>query len=360
MMYYKYNPFLVSSERWVLSSHMKMIRFFLRSLLFAVVVLYCTFFLAVATPFFPSHFLAVYLCGASLILFRLLCFLQGLSHYLRSANVSLHFLDTLCVCRFNEKKTEIRYDDIEYVAVHFLRACTIVTAEKRLSIPLHMLTRDEYLDFLSNFEELMPERAAMIRRIRDSAEALFTATLLAVHIIQFLVQNYYIPTESMSTTLIENDNIFAEKISYGVRVPRMAGMKSELVLHPFSRQPRRGEIVIFVPPEGENQSHEYIKRVIALPGDDLRISGGKVILNGQLLDEPYVTGETTLNFTGFSIEGTVPDGKVVVMGDNRMNSRDSRVFGYLPLENIRGRALFLYFNWTHIKEFDFSRFGPIR
>jgi len=359
-MYYKYNPFLISAGKWNLSSPGRFCTFLLRSFVFFAFTLYCTLFLAVATPFFPPHFLPVYACGAVLMTHRLIHLVAAIFFFTRNPRFSLHFLDSSMVLHSSSGTVEILYEDVEFISTKLIRICEVDMGKDRIVIPLLLLSRDEYIDFLANFEEILPERAALLRRLRDSAEALFTATVLAVHIIQFLVQNYYIPTESMRETLVENDNIFAEKISYGIRIPRMAGMADEVVLHPFKSIPRHGEIVIFLPPEGENQSHEYIKRVIALPGDKLEISEGEVIINGSPLDEPYVTGETNLNFSGFSIEGIVPEGKVVVMGDNRGNSRDSRVFGYLPLENIRGRALFLYFNWNYIKSFDFSRFGPIR
>jgi signal peptidase I len=95
-------------------------------------------------------------------------------------------------------------------------------------------------------------------------------------------------------------------------------------------------VIVFKYPPDPTQT-PYIKRVIGLPGDDVKITGGKVYVNGQAIVEPYL--KTTTNRGG---EWKVPDGKLFVMGDNRNNSSDSRMWGYVPFENVIGKAEVIY------------------
>jgi len=190
--------------------------------------------------------------------------------------------------------------------------------------------------------------------------------VLAVHIIQYVVQAYFIPTPSMVETLVVGDHLFVEKITYGPIIPRMIGMKAPIHLDFLAiRELQRGDIVIFTPPIESEKHKDYIKRCIALPGDDFRIKDGFVYINGKRQDEPYTLGKPT-DYSSFhitkqnSIEGVVPDGKVIVLGDNRTNSSDSRYFGYLDISSIKGKALVLYWNTKDFLRRDFSRLGLIR
>lgn len=122
----------------------------------------------------------------------------------------------------------------------------------------------------------------------------------------------------------------------------------------WSKSPKRGDIIAFVHQEGNRNGmakllnpfpdpHEvdYIKRVIALPGEKIDIKQGKVYINGRQLDEPYVKGKLTDNM-GMSFPRTIPDRMLFVMGDNRAVSRDSREFGYVEIKKIKGRAVFSF------------------
>lgn len=99
--------------------------------------------------------------------------------------------------------------------------------------------------------------------------------------------------------------------------------------------PTRGDIIVFVSPQAPDL--DLIKRVIGLPGDTVKISDGKVQVNGQILDEPYITAAPIYNG-----EWNVPEGNLFVLGDNRNDSSDSHAWGLLPIENVIGKAILIY------------------
>jgi signal peptidase I len=145
------------------------------------------------------------------------------------------------------------------------------------------------------------------------------ALLVAFLIKTFLFQAFYIPSESMEPTLVDRDRVIVNKLSYR--------------LHDVNR----GDLVVFDRPPSEppTEVDELIKRVIALPGETIEARDGEIYIDGRLLSEPYLrTPASSGNFGPV----TVPDGHVFVMGDNRMNSRDSRVFGPIDQDLIVGRA----------------------
>jgi signal peptidase I len=144
------------------------------------------------------------------------------------------------------------------------------------------------------------------------------ALVVALLIKTFLFQAFYIPSESMEPTLIDRDRVIVNKLSYR--------------LHPVNR----GDLVVFDRPPNEppTEIDELIKRVIALEGETIEGRDGVVYIDGQRLHEPYVADG---NFGSFG-PVTVPDGHVFVMGDNRTNSRDSRIFGPIDEDLIVGRA----------------------
>ncbi|HEX6596331.1 MAG TPA: signal peptidase I [Acidimicrobiales bacterium] len=178
--------------------------------------------------------------------------------------------------------------------------------------------------------------------VRELVVLVITALVLAVGIKTFVAQAFYIPSGSMLPQLEINDRIVVSKLAYR--------------LH----DPRRGDIVVFdspTPKAEEDQgglverllrglgqavgvtppsTDEFVKRVIALPGEMVEGRGGKVFVDGREVVEPYLPeGTTTSDFSPVA----VPDGRVWVMGDNRANSADSRVFGAIPESTIVGRAV---------------------
>lgn len=161
------------------------------------------------------------------------------------------------------------------------------------------------------------------------------AFALAQGIKAFLIQPFVIPTGSMIPTIEIGDRVLAEKVTYR-----------------WIREPQAGEIVVFDDPMGERP--QLIKRVIATGGQVVDLQDGRVVVDDQVLDEPYTYGKPSepLDSRGeVTYPYTVPDEHVWLMGDNRTNSGDSRVFGARPLESIRGRAFWTY--WPP------SRFGDL-
>lgn len=150
------------------------------------------------------------------------------------------------------------------------------------------------------------------------------AFALAQGIKAFLIQPFVIPTGSMIPTIEIGDRVLAEKVTYR-----------------WMREPRRGEIVVFDDPAGDRP--QLIKRVIATGGQVVELKDGRVVVDGEALEEPYTYGKPSQPLEpGVTYPYTVPEGSVWVMGDNRTNSGDSRVFGAQPLTAVRGRAFWTY------------------
>ncbi len=143
---------------------------------------------------------------------------------------------------------------------------------------------------------------------------------LALGIRQFVAEARYIPSGSMEPTLQINDRLIIEKISYRFNAPQ------------------QGDIVVFWPPAElfpiGGRRDAYIKRVIGLPGDQVEVTEGQVLINGEALEEDYIKAPPSYQW-GPEI---VPEASYLVLGDNRNNSTDSHIWGYVPQENIIGRA----------------------
>ncbi len=153
--------------------------------------------------------------------------------------------------------------------------------------------------------------------LHDVLGTLIPALIIAILIHLFLAQATRVEGYSMEPTLYGHQRLIIEKLSYH--------------LHP----PQRGDIVVLLVPEYDKY---LIKRVIGLPGETLAIRNGVVYINGEPLDEPYVNGTPRGNYPPV----TIPEGYVFVMGDNRNNSSDSRVFGPVPIDHIVGHAWLRY------------------
>ncbi len=155
---------------------------------------------------------------------------------------------------------------------------------------------------------------------------LVTFALVFGFVRPFVVEAFYIPSESMVPTLEVGDRVFVNKFVYR-----------------FS-EPERGDIVVFESVEGGEQ--DLIKRVVAIPGDNVSVQNGALFINGERREEPYVNNK----FPDDSFYGptTVPQGSVFVMGDNRNNSRDSRFFGPVAVEHIEGEAFVTFWPPSHV------------
>jgi signal peptidase I len=205
----------------------------------------------------------------------------------------------------------------------------------------------------------------------------------------FLVEPFKIPSGSMIPTLLVGDFILVNKFAYGIRLPVVNRKVIEL------GSPQRGDVMVFRYPE--EPSLDYIKRVVALPGDRIEYRDKRVSINGRPLElkrlEDFLSRErmqytqrflekldgaeheilveedapgfvpqvrtfpfaANCNYNVNGLACTVPPGHYYLMGDNRDNSSDSRVWGFVPDQNIVGKAFFIWFNWSEL-----GRFGSFR
>jgi signal peptidase I len=182
--------------------------------------------------------------------------------------------------------------------------------------------------------------------IRDWTEALIVAGVLALIIRTFVVQAFKIPSGSMEDTLLIGDHLLVNKFIYGMQVPGVDGRFLTI------REPERGDIVVFEFPEDRDLSfwkrRDFIKRIIGLPGDTLEIRDKQLFVNGQ----PLVIPEAVFK-DGTLLPGgrdnmppiKVPAGHYFMMGDNRDRSYDSRFWGFVSNEEIKGLAFIKYWSW---------------
>lgn len=181
---------------------------------------------------------------------------------------------------------------------------------------------------------------------REYVEAIGMALLLALFIRTFIVQAFKIPSGSMIPTLLVGDHILVNKLDYGIRIPIWGHY---LVQY---QKPTRGDVIVFIFPE--DRSKDFIKRVIAVGGDVVEIRGKRVIVNGQPVEDPHAYFEGDVNpGLGLQIRDNygpkrVPENHVFVMGDNRDRSYDSRFWGFVDLQDIKGKAFLIYWSWDGI------------
>ncbi|MDY6933467.1 MAG: signal peptidase I [Spirochaetota bacterium] len=337
------------------------LKFFFKGAGYILLLIYSTIFIAAIDPFVKSSFeLWTFIFGGTLTLILIIRFLNHIIKYMKHKNSRIIVHAESIELQKRDGNIQIPRDDIQYLKVDLFGNLIIRGNNDKSSFPLSLLSEEDRNSFFSDFKDMFPNRTEVFKKIWDFFEALLVAFILAMHIREFIIQAYYIPTGSMEDTLLVGDHLLVEKITYGSIIPKMLSMEKSIHLDFLGlRSIKRGDIIIFRPPNEEKK--DFIKRCIAVSGDEFHIKGGYVYINGKRLEEPYVKGVTS--YRGFSdkrIEGKVPEGKVIAMGDNRENSYDSRGFGYLPIERIKGRAFVLYWNTEQVKNLDFSRYGLIR
>jgi len=188
----------------------------------------------------------------------------------------------------------------------------------------------EDVDFDEADEEDDEKPMSFGRWLAELVFMVIVAFLLASGIRTFVVQPYVVPTGSMIPTIEIQDRVIANKFVYRFR------------------DPEPGEIVVLDDPTGTVPT--LIKRVIATEGQTVDLQNGSVVVDGVVLDEPYTHGLPSERMTQ-PMPYTVPEGCLWLMGDNRTNSADSRVFGAVALSEIKGEAIFCY--WP------VSRMGPL-
>ena len=220
----------------------------------------------------------------------------------------------------------------------------------------------------------MPEKGG-VAHVYEISKFLFPIFAVVLVVRGFLVEPFQIPSGSMLPTLEAGDFILVNKFSYGLRLP--LGHQKVIDLG----SPERGDVIVFRYPE--DPSIDYIKRVIGVPGDKIQYQNKQLFINGEVIPltplHPYEKNAAYLeleeqlgelkhhilltknyNNTTQVLEVEVPEGKYFALGDNRDNSRDSRYWGFVPDENLKGRAFMI---WLHKKEGEWpsqwSRIGTI-
>lgn len=183
--------------------------------------------------------------------------------------------------------------------------------------------------------------------VREYAESIVIAVILALIIRTFIVQAFKIPSGSMEDTLAVGDHILVNKFIYGTKIPFSDNRILKI------RDPRRGDVIVFEYPE--DPSKDFIKRIIGTPGDVVQVRDKKVYVNGQAYENPHeVHKEKEIipqvqNPRDNTKPITVPADSYFVMGDNRDRSYDSRFWGFVKSDKIKGLAFIKYWSWDREK-----------
>lgn len=187
------------------------------------------------------------------------------------------------------------------------------------------------------FKNQMPE-------IKEWAETIIIATLIALIIRSFIIQPFKIPTGSMRETLIEGDRIFVNRFIYGLRVP----FTTVRILKFY--YPRKGDVIVFNYPE--DPSRAFVKRLIAKGGDVVEIKDGKVYVNSQEFISPATKNIYYYNRGNYGLidqKIVVPKNCYYVLGDNSGSSKDSRFWGFVEDKYLIGQAFFIYWPLDRIR-----------
>ncbi len=181
--------------------------------------------------------------------------------------------------------------------------------------------------------------------VREWVESIAIAFILAMFIRAFFIQAFKIPSGSMKPTLIERDRLMVNKLRYGPRVPFTKTKRL-----PGLTKPQRGDVIVFVYPD--DPSRDFIKRLVSLEGEKVEIYEGDLRINGASVENDIIKNIYYYNGTNHGKEGetfTVPKGHVFVLGDNSASSSDGRVWGFVPFENIIGRAELIYWPFNRMR-----------
>ncbi len=228
-------------------------------------------------------------------------------------------------------------------------------------------------------EQQVFESVPKMTKIAEYSKSFFPVLLLVLLLRSFIVEPFRIPSGSMRPTLLEGDFILVNKFTYGLRLPLTGTHMVSL------SEPKRGDIMVFRNPE--DPSINFIKRVVALPGDTVSYKDKTVFINGTPAPKDYIETNYDKDSTGIerkvkhyhesldevehSIyvspishgdyqEVTVPEGHYFVLGDNRDFSRDSRVWGFVPDKLVLGKAFYIWLSVdTQKKDMRWSRLGSI-
>lgn len=164
----------------------------------------------------------------------------------------------------------------------------------------------------------MSLKSFLVNTLREIVQTVALSLAIFFFVYSFLVQPHRVKGESMVPNFSDGELLLTEKVTYRLY------------------KPARGDVIVFKAPGARNI--DFIKRIIALPGEKVRIEGGTIFINNQKLEEPYETQQTQGN-----VDVALGDNQYFMLGDNRGSSSDSRVFGPVERSSIKGRALFVYF-----------------
>ena len=180
--------------------------------------------------------------------------------------------------------------------------------------------------------------------IREWIESAVIAVVIALFIRTFIIQAFKIPTGSMRMTLIEEDRILVNKLRYGPKVPwtkwRLPGFGA----------PKRGDVIVFTYPE--DRKRDFIKRLIALGGETVEIKDGHIYIDGRLIDTPPISNIYYYNrgdYGRMNEKTVVPENSYFVLGDNSGSSKDSRYWGFVPENDLIGKAEVIYWPITRMR-----------
>jgi len=211
-----------------------------------------------------------------------------------------------------------------------------------------------------------PDQPKKKHIVREYVESIIVAVILALIIRTLVVQAFKIPSGSMEDTLAIGDHILVNKFIYGMQVPFISKRFFSL------RDPKRGDVVVFMfPRDAENNQisffnkKDFIKRIVGTPGDTVQVKNKKVYVNGKLYANPHEVHKESYEYPPCLPEAgasdlpgddpcrrdtfgpiTVPDNVYFVMGDNRDRSYDSRFWGFVNKEYIKGMAFIKYWSWN--------------
>jgi len=192
------------------------------------------------------------------------------------------------------------------------------------------------------------KKSAFFRKdsvVREWAESIIIAFVLAMFIRAFFIQAFKIPSGSMRPTLIERDRLMVNKLRYGPKVPFSKNKRL-----PGLTKPQRGDVIVFIYPE--DPSRDFIKRLVGLGGETLEIIEGDLYINDKIVEDPLLKELYYYNRGDYGKEGqkiTIPEGHYFTLGDNSGSSSDSRFWGFVPHENIIGRAEMIYWPFSRMR-----------
>jgi signal peptidase I len=220
-------------------------------------------------------------------------------------------------------------------------------------------------------------RSAVVRFVVEVGRSIVLALVVLTVVRSLVVEAFKIPTASMEGTLLAGDFLLVNKAVFGAEIP---GMRRTL---PALAEPERGEVIVFHPPH--EPSKHYVKRVVGIPGDTLYMSQKVLYRNGERQEEPYVRpseGDGDALHPGMMWQArhlvpgvrpqryrptrdnwgplVVPEGQFFVLGDNRDNSEDSRYWGFVDRESVRGRPWIVYYSSAIGPEGEIQVFRDVR